>query len=124
MNWLLDTHIVLWWLTDDATLSDEIKAVLDREAAVYISAATIWEVTIKQARGKIIGPVDLAEQISDKGFRELRINFQHAKIAGRLPPIHNDPFDRMLVAQAQCEGLTLVTRDTNCQRYEVDILPA
>jgi PIN domain nuclease of toxin-antitoxin system len=124
VNLLLDTHIVLWWLTDDSTLSDDIKALLDQEPEVYVSAATLWEITIKQTKGKIIGPSDLAEQICNQGFRELRINFEHAITAGRLPLIHTDPFDRMLVAQAQVEGLTLVTRDPECQRYKVSLLPA
>jgi PIN domain nuclease of toxin-antitoxin system len=123
MNLLLDTHIVLWWLTDDPTLSDEIKSALDQEPDVYISAATVWEVTIKQVKGKL-GPPDLPEQISNSGFRELQISSRHAMTAGRLPLIHNDPFDRMLVAQAQCEGLTFVTRDSNCKLYDVDILSA
>jgi len=120
---LLDTHVVFWWLTDDSTLSDEIKTTLDQEPDVYVSAVTIWEVTIKQSTGRILGPADLAEQICNKGFRELQISFQHAKTAGRLPLIHKDPFDRMLIAQARCEDLTLVTRDTNCQRYDVNVLP-
>src|SRR6266852_7943925 len=117
MNLLLDTHIVLWWLNDDPTLPDDIKSALDQEPDVYISAATVWEVTIKQVKGKL-GPADLPEQISSSGFRELQISSRHAMTAGRLPLIHNDPFDRMLVAQAQCEGLTFVTRDSNCKLYD------
>jgi PIN domain nuclease of toxin-antitoxin system len=119
---LLDTHVILWWLADDPTLSDDIKAKLDHEPQAYISSATIWEVTIKQAAGKIIEPADLPERIRGSGFRELPINFEHAIAAGRLPLIHRDPFDRMLVAQAQCENLTLVTRDEHCQKYDVAIL--
>jgi PIN domain nuclease of toxin-antitoxin system len=121
---LLDTHVVLWWLTDDATLSDEIKTMLDHEPDVYISPATIWEVTIKQAIGKMPAPADLPEQIRDSGFRELPIVARHAMAAGRLPPHHRDPFDRMLVAQAQVEELTLVTRDPEIQKYDVPVLVA
>jgi PIN domain nuclease of toxin-antitoxin system len=121
---LLDTHVVLWWLTDDPTLADEIKARLDHEPDVYVSAATIWEVAIKQAIGKLPEPAGLPERIRDSGFAELPITSQHAVTAGRLPPVHRDPFDRMLVAQAQHENLTLVTRDPRCQKYEVGILPA
>jgi PIN domain nuclease of toxin-antitoxin system len=121
---LLDTHVVLWWLTDDPTLADEIKARLDHEPDVYLSAATIWEVAIKQATGKLPEPAGLPERIRDSGFAELPITSQHAITAGRLPPIHRDPFGRMLVAQAQHENLTLVTRDPRCQKYEVGILPA
>jgi PIN domain nuclease of toxin-antitoxin system len=121
---LLDTHIVLWWLADDPELSEEIKDRLDREPDARVSAATIWEIAIKQALGKITAPADLPERVRDSGFRELPVDFAHAIAAGRLPPIHRDPFDRMLVAQARCEGLTLVTRDAYCQQYEVAILQA
>lgn len=124
MSLLLDTHVVLWWLTDDPTLADEIKARLDHEPDVYVSAATIWEVAIKQTIGKLSEPAGLPERIRDSGFAELPITSQHAMAAGRLPPIHRDPFDRMLVAQAQHENLTLVTRDPRCQKYEVGILAA
>ncbi len=124
MSLLLDTHVILWWLTDDPTLADEIKATLDHEPDVYVSAATIWEVAIKQAIGKLPEPAGLTERIRDSGFAELPISSKHAMTAGRLPPIHRDPFDRMLVAQAQHEHLTLVTRDPRCQKYEVAILPA
>lgn len=82
----------------------------------------MWEIAIKQAIGKISQAPDLPDVIHDSGFRELRINFEHAVTAGRLPLLHRDPFDRMLVAQARCENLTLVTRDADCQKYEVDVL--
>jgi PIN domain nuclease of toxin-antitoxin system len=121
---LLDTHVVLWWLADAPELADTIKDQLDHEPDVRVSAATIWEIAIKQALGKISGPGDLGERVRDSGFRELPIDFAHAIAAGRLPLIHRDPFDRMLVAQARCEGLTLVTRDPYCQQYEVAILRA
>jgi len=121
---LLDTHVVLWWLADDPELPDEIKDRLDQEPDVRVSAATIWEIAIKQALGKITAPADLPERVRDSGFRELPIGFAHAIVSGRLPMIHRDPFDRMLVAQARCEGLTLVTRDPHCQQYDVGILRA
>lgn len=124
MSLLLDTHVVLWWLTDDPRLSDDIKERLDHEPDVYVSAATIWEVAIKQAIGKLMGPAGLPEQMVASGFGNLPISSAHAIAAGRLPLIHRDPFDRMLVAQAQCEGLTLVTRDPWCQKYEVAVFPA
>lgn len=124
MSLLLDTHIVLWWLADDPLLADEIKDRLDHEPDVRVSAATVWEIAIKQALGKITAPSDLPERVRDSGFRELHIGLEHAMAAGRLPMIHRDPFDRMLVAQARCEDLTLVTRDPYCQQYDVQILPA
>jgi PIN domain nuclease of toxin-antitoxin system len=121
---LLDTPVVLWWLTDDATLSEEIKTLLDREPDVYISPATVWEVAIKQAIGKLEKPADLPERILHAGFPVLPITGEHAIVAGRLPLIHRDPFDRMLVAQARCEELTLVTRDAEIRKYEVPVLAA
>jgi PIN domain nuclease of toxin-antitoxin system len=120
---LLDTHVILWWLTDDLALSDEVKTRLDDEPGVYVSPASLWEVTIKQSIGKLSEPIDVAEEIRDSGFRELPITFHHAIAAGRLPLIHRDPFDRMLVAQAQCEGLTLASRDPHIQRYDIALLP-
>lgn len=123
MSLLLDTHVILWWLTDDLTLSDEVKTRLDDEPDVYVSPASLWEVTIKQSIGRLSEPIDVAEEIRDSGFRELPITFRHAIVAGRLPLIHRDPFDRMLVAQAQCEGLTLASRDPDIQRYGVALLP-
>jgi PIN domain nuclease of toxin-antitoxin system len=121
MSLLLDTHVVLWWLADDPTLADDIKDRLDHEPDVYVSAATIWEVAIKQAIGKLPEPTRLPERIQESGFRPLPISADHAIIAARLPMIHRDRFDRMLVAQAKLEELTLVTRDENCRQYEVDI---
>ena len=109
MSLLLDTHVVLWWLSDDPTLAVEIKDRLDHEPDVYVSPATIWEIAIKQSIGKLDKPADLPERVRDSGFRHLHITAEHAIVAGRLPLIHRDPFDRMLIAQAQCEGLTLVT---------------
>jgi PIN domain nuclease of toxin-antitoxin system len=119
---LLDTHVVLWWLADDPTLAADIKDRLDHEPGIYVSAATIWEVAIKQAIGKLPEPARLPERIQESGFRPLPISADHAIVAARLPMIHRDPFDRMLVAQAQVEELALVTRDENCRKYEVDIL--
>ncbi|CAM3961013.1 type II toxin-antitoxin system VapC family toxin [Nocardia ninae] len=124
MRLLLDTHVIVWWLTDDPALSDDLKERIEHDPDIYVSAATVWEVAIKQALGKLTGPIDLPEHVMGSGFLPLPISAEHATLAGRLPLIHRDPFDRMLVAQAQCEGLTLVTHDTWCQKYEVAILAA
>jgi PIN domain nuclease of toxin-antitoxin system len=124
MSLLLDTHVLLWWLADDRELAGEVKDRLDVEPGVQVSSATIWEIGIKQALGKIAGPDDLLERIRGSGVRELPISWAHAVAASRLPLIHRDPFDRMLVAQAQCEGSTLVTRDPRCVQYDVQVLLA
>jgi PIN domain nuclease of toxin-antitoxin system len=119
---LLDTHIVLWWLSDDPTLAADIKDRLDHEPDVYVSAATIWEVAIKQSIGKLPKPDDLPERVRESGFRHLNITADHGIAAGRLPLIHRDPFDRMLIAQAKTENLTLVTRDAEIAKYDLEIL--
>lgn len=124
MRLLLDTHVVIWWLTDDPTLSDDIKLLIDEELEVYVSVASIWELAIKQALGKIKQPEDLARLVADSEFEELTISFDHAIAAGHLPLLHRDPFDRMLIAQAGHEGLTLVTRDEEITKYNVAIMPA
>lgn len=123
MRLLLDTHVVLWWLADSAELSGEIKDLLDTEPAVYVSAVSPWEIAIKQSLGKLTGPEDLAERVRDSQFTSLPITTGHGVRAGRLPQHHRDPFDRLLVAQAQIEGLTLVTRDQWIEQYDVRVLP-
>jgi len=123
MSLLLDTHVVLWWLSDDPTLAAELKDRLDHEPDVYVSAATIWEVAIKQSIGKL-KPDDLPERVRDSGFRHVDITAEHGIAAARLPLLHRDPFDRMLIAQAKTEHLTLVTRDAEIAKYDLDILTA
>ncbi len=87
-----------------------------------MSAATIWEIEIKRALGKMQAPERLAELADESGFERIAIDFDHAREAGRLPPLHGDPFDRMLVAQARVEGLTLASADADIRRYEVPVL--
>jgi PIN domain nuclease of toxin-antitoxin system len=126
---LLDTHAYLWWLTNDPRLAGAARdQIEDARTYVAISAAVIWEISIKRARGKLRAPADLEEQLGGhleaQGFSALPIRFDHAFRAGALPPLHRDPFDRMLVAQGQLEGLTIVTRDPNIARYDVPLLAA
>ncbi|MDH6625416.1 PIN domain nuclease of toxin-antitoxin system [Streptomyces sp. LBL] len=123
MRLLLDTHVVLWWLDDSAELSGEIKDLLDTEPAVYVSAVSPWEIAIKQSLGKVEGPQDLAERVRDSQFTGLPITAGHGVRAARLPAHHRDPFDRILVAQAQTEGMTLMTRDKWIPQYDVRVMP-
>lgn len=124
MKLLLDTHVTLWWLNASPELSEELRETLRTEADVYVSAATPWEIAIKQSLGKLEGSVDLAERARDMQFKGLPITAEHGVKAGRLPPLHRDPFDRIIVAQAQTEGLTVVTRDKWIPQYDVPVLHA
>jgi PIN domain nuclease of toxin-antitoxin system len=121
---LLDSHTFLWWLVDDARLKDVARReIANPESLVFVSAATIWELTIKASLGRLeSGDTDLVEEIGENGFVELSITARHADQAGRLPRHHDDPFDRMLIAQAMVEGLTCVTRDPEFPKYAVPTL--
>ncbi|GIG86015.1 type II toxin-antitoxin system VapC family toxin [Plantactinospora endophytica] len=122
MTLLLDTHVALWAITGDTTLGEEFLDRLRHDPDIFLSPVSLWEITIKQAAGKLAGPADLAERVRDMGFRELAVTHTHAIAAGRLPSHHRDPFDRMLVAQASVEGLTLASRDASIALYDVDLL--
>ncbi len=122
-RFLLDTHIFLWWLTDDAALGNKvITKIRDPRNHIFISAATAWEISIKQAFGKLEAPEDLNAVVAEERFYPLPISLQHGQAAGRLPLHHRDPFDRMLIAQARAEDLILVTNDANIFRYDVQTL--
>ncbi len=122
MRLLLDAHVLLSWLADDAQLPDQIRAAVETEPDVYVSAATAWEIAVKRALGKLDAPDDLIGQLDQQRFRRLPIEWEHATIAGALPQHHRDPFDRMLVAQAQVEDLVLVTTDPQISAYDVRLL--
>ena len=124
MRLLLDTHVLLWWLADDPALPPRTISVIGAERDVYVSAASAWEIAIKRALGKLEAPDDLAGAVTACDFRQLPVGFEHAALAGALPRHHDDPFDRMLVAQARLEGLTIVTGDARFARYEVPVLAA
>ncbi|PXF32484.1 hypothetical protein WH50_04155 [Pokkaliibacter plantistimulans] len=122
---LLDTHVLLWWLTDDPILGEKAKAAIqDIRNEVYVSAASTWEISIKKSLGKLQVPDDMSTMIEDEGFIGLPISLYHGDQAGLLPKLHNDPFDRMLIAQAQAEGLILVTHDAAIMQYTVQTLAA
>ncbi len=124
MRLLLDTHVLLWWLAGRSLAEDVEDAITDSETDVAVSAATAWEISIKKALGKLSVPDDLAEQLDRNGMTHLPITVRHAMAAGALPRHHDDPFDRMLVAQAQIEGWTLVSRDSRLSAYDVSLLRA
>lgn len=128
MRFLLDTHIALWWITYNSRLSARAQRLIeDDENDVYLSVASIWEIGIKNARPNglpddilMSGEEALAE-FQQAGLEILPIRPRHAAIAGDLPPHHGDPFDRMLVAQALSESLTLMTHDGALAKYNVSL---
>ena len=124
MSFLLDSNCYLWWLTGDRRLSGRAAvAVADPSSLVFVSAATIWELAIKTALGRLeLDDVDLVAEIVESGFYELPVATRHAQRAGLLPRHHEDPFDRMLIAQAQHESMTCVTRDGAFEDYPVATL--
>ena len=125
MNFLLDTHIMIWWLSDPARLDPNARDALDDSTnRVFVSVASIWEVAIKSARGRLPLPDRLMETLESRGVTILPIEANHALAVASLPLHHGDPFDRLLVAQAILEGLTLVTRDPWVAAYPVATLRA
>ena len=123
MKLLLDTHILLWWLADDQKLPElAAAAIADGQTFVTVSAATAWEIAIKKAASRLEAPDDLLEVIEGNNFESLSISPAHALAAGALPAHHADPFDRMLIAQARAEDLTVVTVDGRFSLYDVELL--
>jgi PIN domain nuclease of toxin-antitoxin system len=122
---LLDTHTFLWWLADDSRLGTRARALIaDAKNQVFVSAATSWEISIKKSLGKIEAPDDLDAVVEEEGFEKLAITFFHGECAGDLPQLHRDPFDRMLVAQSQAEGLEIITADEAIPKYGVKTFDA
>ncbi|MBI4208992.1 MAG: type II toxin-antitoxin system VapC family toxin [Deltaproteobacteria bacterium] len=123
MNLLLDTHILLWWLDDHPGLSErERRAIGDGENSVWVSTAVIWEVRIKQALGKLTLPSSFRTVLEEEPFLSLDVTSEHAHAVYELPMHHRDPFDRMLIAQAQVERFTLVTHDPFFKKYDIDVM--
>lgn len=125
MSLLLDTHALLWWRSDTAKLRPETYAMISNgDRPVLVSHATLWEIAIKTALGKLEVPDDLVQLCHQDDFILLPVDLPHIAALRDLPPLHRDPFDRMLVAQARVEGLTLVTNDANMMRYDVKVMMA
>lgn len=125
MRLLVDSHVLLWWLQADPRLAATVaEAMEDGDNALYLSAASVWELSIKQSIGKLRVDVDLRSHAIEQGFIELPLTGAHATAIRDLPFHHKDPFDRMLVAQATVEGLTLVTADDALAAYGVPLLSA
>ena len=122
---LLDAHALLWWLADDPTLVLSARAAIAEPGnEVLVSAATIWEIAIKRALGKLEAPDGLVDVLDDAGFDVLPVTGIDAETAGALPGHHRDPFDRMLVAQSRRMEAIIVTRDTAFALYGTHVLAA
>ena len=127
MRVLLDTHAFLWWVLEDPRLSAGARNLIAApETDVVVSAVSAWEIAIKAADRRLDLPEPAQTYVPDRivanGFRELHVTVEHALGVAGLPPIHRDPFDRLLVAQAQVEGIPIVTSDPSIAKYEVEVI--
>jgi len=127
MKVLIDTHTFLWWNTEDPLLSVHAKEIIaNGQNEIFLSAASVWEIVIKTAKGRLILPESPAQYISSRmslyRFRSLPVQISHAVHVYELPPHHNDPFDRMLIAQSRLESLPLVTMDEDIRRYDLETI--
>ena len=127
MKVLLDTHAFLWWITDDPKLSMRVRGIISEgENEIFVSAATGWEIAIKSQIGRLKLPDEpqrfILEQLKINGMKSLPIEMRHALHVSTLPTYHQDPFDRLLVAQAQMEELPILSADPEIRKYEVTII--
>lgn len=123
MNLLLDTHVLIWW-DEGRKLTAAARRAIEAADTVYVSAASAWEVAIKIGLGRLRPSRTVEQAVEESGFLELPVTFRHAERVAGLPAHHRDPFDRLLIAQAGVEGLTLVTRDPVFGRYDVERIEA
>jgi len=123
MRLLLDTHVAIWWLAGDRRLSKATRLAIEGATEAFLSAVSLWEIFIKQDTGRLDLPIGFVDALRDD-FVELSLTFDHALEGRALPLLHRDPFDRMLVAQAKVEGLTIVTSDRMLSEYGVPVLAA
>jgi PIN domain nuclease of toxin-antitoxin system len=121
---LLDTNVLIWWLEESPRLGKETRDAITGELEIMVSAVSAFEIAAKVAVGKLRAPGDLAVQITEQTMIELPVTVRHGLAVGQLPMHHRDPFDRLLIAQARCEGLTIVTADRAFAAYDVPVLPA
>ena len=124
MRLLLDTHTLLWWLAGEEALSDAAReAIADADNEVFVSAVSAWEIATKYRLGRLpaaaVIAADIAGAVASQGFTELPISLRDGQIAGGLPPVHKDPFDRMLIAQAVTADMVIVSNEVLFNAYSV-----
>lgn len=124
MSYLLDTHVLLWWLNGTDLSEAALTVLSDSQSEVFVSPISAIEMSIKSSRGRVSVPDDLPHLITDSGFETLAIRWEHAWRAGQLPWHHRDPFDRLLVAQALVDDLTIISRDPTFVAYDPLLLIA
>lgn len=127
MKVLLDTHVFLWWIVDDPRLSPRARKIIgNEENTLFLSAASAWEIAIKAKLGRLKLPDDperfIPEQMALNVIESLPVQVSHALHVYTLPEYHSDPFDRLIIAQAQLEGLPILTADPQISKYDVDTI--
>lgn len=125
MKLLLDTHTFLWWLSSPDQLTQPAGiAIADPANEVLVSVISLWEIAIKRAIGKLQAPINLRTDVQRIGFQLLALSVDHIAAVEHLPLLHRDPFDRMLITQAQLEAATVVTRDPQFSQYNIPLILA
>jgi PIN domain nuclease of toxin-antitoxin system len=125
MKYLLDTHVILWWISEPEQISSKARKIIsDKNIKVLISSVSIWEMSIKKSLGRLSFPSNLIQVLESEGFEMLPMNGIEAISIAELPLIHQDPFDRMLVMQAKINDLVLITRDAKIIKYPVVTIKA
>lgn len=121
---LLDTEVLIWWDADDSRLGPKARAAIQQAEDVYVSAASAWEIAIKQGLGKLQTRRKPSQAVMEGGFSPLPVTLEHAEAVRTLPKHHNDPFDRLIVAVAQLEALTIVTSDDRFTDFSLPLIDA
>lgn len=125
MKYLLDTHVIIWWLnTPNKIKNSTQKIIKDKKNIIYISSVTIWEIAIKKQSNKIKIPSNFLEALKSEQFKLLDLIAEESLSVINLPSIHKDPFDRLLIAQAKLNDLTLITKDKKILKYPINTLVA
>ncbi len=123
MRVLLDSQVLVWWMGKPDQISREtLQIITDPRNTVYISAASVWELGIKAAKGNLTLPEKYLESLMNDGFATLDVTMRHAQVSADLPMIHSDPFDRMIIAQARSDDLVLISADRHIRRYNIKVI--